>query len=319
MKTYDCFLFFNELDLLEIRLNLLNEYVDFFVISESTITFSGNKKPLYYEENKDRFKKFHHKIIHQIIDDTPEQFINLKKFEDPKNKDEVCLNKIYNFIEMATNFPKEEKHWGRDFFQRECLHRAMENCSDEDIVIFSDVDEIPKPETIKRVLSLFPSEEIYTLRQKEYNYYLNLYKGDGWMGPRVANYRSLKNISLNYIRAIIPGDRTMIDTIDVQDGGWHFTSLGGTEMIIKKIESWGHQEFNNSKIKDRVAKNVAAGKDIFQRRGSKKSKKVEMSTDHFPSWLVSNIDKYDHLLVPLSTQEVKKSIIDRLLGVFCRK
>ena len=203
---------------------------------------------------------------------------------------------IYTFIDEATNFPKDELHWGRDFFQRECLQRAMVNCADEDIIVFSDIDEIPNPATLKKVLSFFPSKEIYTLRQKEFNYYLNLYKQDGWMGPRVANYSTLKNLSLNKIRAIIKGDRTLVDTHDIQDGGWHFTSLGGTEKIIQKIESWGHQELNTSKVKDNVKKQVESGKDIFHRRGSKKLKKVEMDEKNFPKWLVENKNKYDHLI-----------------------
>ena len=99
MKIYDAFLFFNELDLLEIRLNLLNDYVDYFVISESDLTFSGKPKPLYYLENKDRFKQFEKKIIHQVLTDNPTDFTSLNKFRNPKTKDEVCLNMIFSFIE----------------------------------------------------------------------------------------------------------------------------------------------------------------------------------------------------------------------------
>ena len=68
---YDCFQFFNELDLLKLRLNVLDSVVDYFVLTEATVTFSGDSKPLYYYENKKLFEKYNHKIIHNIVDDTP--------------------------------------------------------------------------------------------------------------------------------------------------------------------------------------------------------------------------------------------------------
>jgi beta-1,4-mannosyl-glycoprotein beta-1,4-N-acetylglucosaminyltransferase len=314
MKVYDVFLFFNELDLLEIRLNLLNDVVDYFVISESDVTFSGKPKPLYYQENKERFKQFEHKIIHQVIRDTPNDFVHLPKIENPQTKDQECLNKIYRFLDEATNFNKKtESYYGRDSFQRDSLHRALVNCNDEDIICFSDVDEIPNPETLKKVIDFFPSDKIYTLRQKEFNYYLNMYKQDGWMGPRVISYGTLKNISLNQIRTIVPGeDRTLVNTVDVPNGGWHFTSIGSVDKIIQKIESWGHQEFNIPRIKDNVKKNVAAGKDIFQRKGIK-IKRIEFDEKVFPRWLVQNKEKYSHLI---SHAKEESSMIKALKRLF---
>ncbi len=315
MKIYDAFLFFNELDLLEIRLNLLDNYVDYFVISESDLTFSGNPKPLYYAENKRRFKKFEERIIHQVITDNPTDFTALKKKENPKNKDELCLNMIFSFIDEATNFPKNIPHWGRDFFQRECLHRALVNCKDDDIIIFTDVDEIPNPDILNDVISFFPTDNIYTLRQKEFNYYLNMYKQDGWMGPRVATYSTLKKISLNKIRAHKPGGKSLIDAVDVQNGGWHFTSLGGTEKIIQKIESWGHQEFNTNNIKKNIRKNVESGKDIFNRRGSKKLQQIEMDEKTFPKWLVENKSRYAHLINSCCTNSDNKTFFGKVLKI----
>ena len=73
-KKYDVFIFYNELDLLEIRLNILYNHVDFFIIVESNRTFTGKNKPLYYKENKDRFIKFHDKILYHVVDDLPDTF-----------------------------------------------------------------------------------------------------------------------------------------------------------------------------------------------------------------------------------------------------
>jgi beta-1,4-mannosyl-glycoprotein beta-1,4-N-acetylglucosaminyltransferase len=312
LAVYDSFLFFNELDLLEIRLNLMNDCVDHFVISESNLTFSGNKKPLYYQENKERFAKFKHKIIHQIIEDNPTNFENLNKFENSKNTDQENLNKIFSFIDRATNFPKKELHWGRDFFQRECLHRALAVCKDEDVVIFSDIDEIPNPKAVREVLELMPSPFIYTLLQKEFNYYLNMYKQEGWMGPRIANYGVLKNCSFNEIRAIIGPGKTMVDTVAVNSGGWHFTSLGGEANVIHKIESWGHQELNTTNIKKNVRRNLESGRDIFQRPDSKRLQKVKIDENTFPKWLVDNQESYSHLISNDSGK--KKSFIRNLIS-----
>jgi len=110
---YDCFSFFNELDLLEIRLNILDEHVDYFVLSESTETFSGLEKPLYYEENKDRFSKWNHKIIHHV---------NGK-------------------LETNDSFQ-------RAFFQKESIMKSIEHLNDDDVVYYGDLDEIWKPQEV---------------------------------------------------------------------------------------------------------------------------------------------------------------------------
>lgn len=313
MKIYDAFLFFNELDLLEIRLNLLNGLVDHFVISESDLTFSGMPKPLYYAENKERFGKFEKKIIHQVIRDNPGNFTAFKRFVPSVNKDEECLNIIYRFIEEADNFPKDQLHWGRDFYQRECLRRALVNCDDDDLVIFSDLDEIPAPKAVEKVIASFSAGNIYTFRQKEFNYYLNMYKQDGWRGPRLAAYSILKQISLNKIRTILPGGGTLVESVDVPLGGWHFTNLGGAQKIIEKIESWGHQEMNTARIKRNVARNVAAGTDVFNRRGMGKLKRVEITEELFPKWLVDNWRNYPALVRLDDPVSPKLSFIEKLM------
>ena len=117
---YDCFTFFNELDLLEIRLNVLNDVVDKFVLVEATTTFSGTPKPLYFNENKKRFDKFASKIIHVIINDTPIQ---------PKT--------IIG------------EYWSWEFFQRNAIVRGLVNCKETDTILISDLDEIPNPNQIK--------------------------------------------------------------------------------------------------------------------------------------------------------------------------
>lgn len=310
---FDAVLFFNELDLLEIRLETLKGLVDKFIISEATITFSGKPKPLYFSENKSRFAKFEHQIIHQVIDDTPEDFLNLPEIPGADSIKKRAHLQVHDFIQKATNFPKDLLHFGRDFYQRECLRRAMADCRDDDIILFSDVDEIPKPETLRKILKTFPHEQIFTMVQSEFNYFLNAIRHDRWLGPRVANYKTLRNLSLNEIRAIIGPGKTMVDTIDILDGGWHFTSLGSAEKIKEKIESWGHQEFNTKHIKGNIEKNISAGRDIFERPGLPPLQTVPITADFLPQYVVNNQERYQHFFRP---QLAKPTLLSRLKEIF---
>ena len=139
--VYDCFQFFNELDILKLRLNVLDPVVDRFVISEATTTFSGIPKPLYYEENKDMFKEFEHKIIHVVVDDTPEGYTH-----------------------------------DRDTFQKNAVGRGLKDARDDDIIIFSDLDEIPDPDKIKKIIDNFDDTKIYHFAQRLFYCYLNIRK-----------------------------------------------------------------------------------------------------------------------------------------------
>src|SRR5690349_20249777 len=118
--TYDCFTFFNELDLLEIRLNVLNPIVDKFVLVESTRTHQNKPKPLYYQQNAARFSAFKDKIIHVIVDDFPD------------------------FGEW-----KEAHSWILERHQRNCISRGLSQCKKGDVIIISDLDEIPDPEKVR--------------------------------------------------------------------------------------------------------------------------------------------------------------------------
>ena len=134
---YDCFQFFNELDLLDIRLNTLDPIVDYFVITESTVTFSGKKKPLYYRDNKELFDRFNHKIIHNIIDHTPEY--------------------------------KGVTPFDRDSYQKSSrLDLIKDECAGDDVIIMSDLDEIPRPEKILEILNEFDHDKVYHFAQEQY-------------------------------------------------------------------------------------------------------------------------------------------------------
>lgn len=204
MKIYDCFTFFNELDLLEVRLNELNNYVDYFVLVEAEESFTGNQKPLHFENNKERFKEFLDKIIHVKVEKRPGL-----------------------------------GDWPRQHFQRNCITRGLKDADPEDIIIISDIDEIPRGSVIPGNLPV--GDEIVAFMVRYYGYFLNRrifrtnpkYPGldrDFMSGPRLVRKSSLKEPEK--IRSF-PGNRCK----KVEDAGWHFSWMGNMEVIELKAAS----------------------------------------------------------------------------------
>lgn len=274
---YDCFVFYDELDLLEIRLNSLKDVVDRFVLVESKETFLGKEKELFYEKNKERFASFNSRIIHVVVEDFPK--FNWKK-----------LRKFRN--------------WDREDYQRNSVTRGLSGCTDQDVIILSDVDEIPNPE---KVLEYKNTPGIKTFYQQLYYYYLNnlvidhsepneIYEGyKPWHGPVMASYTYFKSFQsptkLRTYRSRKDSEHTM-----VMDGGWHYSFIGGTEMILKKMKSYCHTEYikegmlNESWIEEKVS----AGEDVFDR--PVRFKKLEPG-DGASVWLQKNLDRYRHLFL----------------------
>ena len=289
-KVYDAFLFFNELDLLDIRLNTLDPYVDHFIISECDHTFSGNSKPFYYEENKERFKKFHEKIIHVKHYNTDRVDFPLS-FDDPRKQSlyEEIQNHFHNHDHKGA---WSQAHWCRDFQHREFTKFGMLDIDDDDILIFSDLDEIPNPELLVDVKDWCEPDTIYALRQKMFHFYLNLNSPneDDWWGPKVFRDSCAREKSLGEIR-LLREDGTK----SLNDGGWHFTSVGNIDFIKTKIESWGHQEFNTDSIKNNIDQRVREGKDIFFR--SEMQYVLLPVEESMPKYLIDNREKFSELIM----------------------
>ena len=144
-KIYDVFTFFNELDMLEMRLEMLDQYVDKFVLIECVETFSGKPKPLYYEENKLRFKKYHHKIIHHITYDPPKSYEDLRQRILDPNTDELTKQISIQAL-TSSNVPPGQLHWLKEFYQKENIRRALLELEDDDLCFITDLDEIWNPE-----------------------------------------------------------------------------------------------------------------------------------------------------------------------------
>ena len=281
-KTYDCFNFFNELDILEMRLNILYDYVDYFVIVESSVTHTGLEKEYFFENNKERFSKFMDKIIHFKVTDTPNNFINLAETSD----DTVKL--IYEFIAtQKIRFKRDSQpDYGRDFYQKECVRRPLIGCDDDDIILISDADEIPNPETILKLGELDLNNNSYSLNQITYYYYLNMFKESTWYGTKVSKYKNIKNLSLNEVR----GDESL--TIKIPNGGWHFSFMGGEKMVKTKMLSYSARDMANDYILSTISQNIENNVDPFLRGGLTK---VEIDST-YPKYVLDNLDKYSQFI-----------------------
>lgn len=307
-KIYDTFLFFNELDLLEIRLNYLADHVDKFVIVESCQTFTGNPKPFYYENNSERFKKFHDKIIHIKIKDSHQDYNSLTSYLSSNNSE--INKKLFSIMDNHVHYSKEVLHWVLDSYHRECIHIGLSQyAKDEDIILLSDLDEIPSAQ----IFSFF-KENQYKVQsqvclQKEFRYFLNYFYSNNWLGTIFGNYHNIKNLSLNELRVDSKEKRTLVSKALFEDGGYHFTSCGGVEMIIKKIKSWGHQEFNTKAVLENISYNISTGQDIFQRETGTKLKLISLDdSTYFDQEMNKLIKLFPKLYSEEKILDVKRSV-----------
>lgn len=278
MKVYDAFIFFNELDLLDIRLNILNDRVDYFVLVESTKTFTGHNKPLYYQENKDRFKDFNDKIIHFVVEDMP---TNREDLTNRGNVTGVDADIIRDCL-TSPNVPKHEHQWLREFYQKEQIKKALMGVEDEDFVFISDLDEMWNP----NIEIDYNSDAVYKLHQSVNPYYLNNRSSEDWYGTFATKFKNIKDESVNHLDT-----RNIKEYNIVENGGWHFTFQGGEDAIKKKLEAYSHQEKNTNGIRANINNNITSNRDVFGRNF-----RLWVDNDNIPEYVKENIDKYSHLI-----------------------
>ncbi len=295
-KIFDTFMFFNELDLLEIRLNILDPYVDYFVISEANITFSGKTKPLYYLENKARFKKFEQKIIHNIVNDTPNDFSNFKHqyFTD--------WTKSYKHKHNGKKLLELTKDCQIEVYQRDSIMHALLNneLNDNDIILCSDLDEIPSSKIFNNLNILLEDQELLHCNQRWHIYYLNNYCKNDWFGTRVCKYRYLKTQSIDLVRYPTE-DRSKQKGMILEDSGWHFSYLGGEEKVKEKLESIAYKgnkstwvlHFIDKIFKNRIKKRIENNEDIFLT--NREFSKVDID-ENFPTYIIENKNKYKNMI-----------------------
>ena len=298
---YDCFTFFNELDLLEIRLNILNEVVDKFVLVEATRTHRGNPKPLYFAKNKNRFAPFLNKIIHIVVD---------------------SYEPVEKYIASKDSDPKLHS-WAYENFQRHSIIRGLDDLKDEDSLIVSDLDEIPTAETIHAVSKLVSDGRVRRILLHHRSYYLNFCNyahpiwGSWGVGAMMLSGATFKNLAT--YKKIAPSDnsvmavlslpsphlvRTLTPDALIKNGGWHFSYMGGIKAIQHKLKQYAHSENSGDDISapTRLEGIIRTNGDIFSRGDRFYG---EDPARCLPNYIIEKKDKYKSLIFPVDTIYLK--------------
>lgn len=281
-RIYDCFIVFNELDLLEIRFNILKDVVDKFVVVEGTRTHTGKPKPMYFSENRERFAAFDDKIIHVVVDDFPEP---------------------------PSDYTEQEASWMREDFQRNAILRGLKDARPDDLVIIADADEIPRPELLQK-LKTERINGVIALGFEIFCYYLNFKNvvHDEIVATKLLRYGTLMDeatyrrpIGLNrhdplVNRGCTPTNiRCMKPTRVIHRAGWHFSYLGGAEMIIKKIGSIAVEYANDNNTNAEWLKNtIEKGEDITGCGG--RFFAVPVKSPRHPTYVVDNLARFAALI-----------------------
>lgn len=258
---YDTFPFFNEFELLELRLRELGGVVDRFVIGESRRTHSNQPKPLHFAENRARFREFDDRIIHVVVDDDP--------------------------AVLAAWQPQGRARFVIEDHDRRSLSRGLTGCRPDDVILTGDVDEIPRAETLKQAIGELrlrndPLSRLWSaflragpvakhgvsvwrkwhprvtvFEQRMFYFFLNCacVNRPWWKGTRMTFFR---DFTTGYdLRRW--GGRT------IPDAGWHFSFMGGVERIRAKIAAYAHTEYNRPDFTDPagLARRIGPGRDLF--------------------------------------------------------
>jgi len=290
MKIYDCFMYFDEELILDLRLNILDKFVDYFVIVESIFTHKGEKRDLKFNINK--FKKFEDKIVYLVYDQEPSQIEKIvsKDTEDEKSR-KYIMNALF-----------------RENAQRNFINGALNDLDNEDIILISDVDEIPNLKGInfkekKSKIILFKQDMLY------YKFNLKLPNLD-WTGTKACKKKYFK--SAQWLRNVKDrkypfyrvdtyfSEKKYINCEFVDNGGWHFTNIKTAKQIKQKLESYLHHiEFDKNPLSaediDKIIQDKIAIYDLSvdQRKNKIRGNKLENYPLHkLPKYLQDNLNDY---------------------------
>ena len=266
MKIFDCFMYFDEEVVLEVRLNALNDYVDYFVIVESKFTHRGNKRELKF--NHEKFKKFKNKIIYLIYDEKPSEVKEVKpEYNEADKSGHYILNAAY-----------------RENGQRNYIYEGLSKANDNDLILISDVDEIPNLSAvnIKEV-----KQKIILFKQDMFYYKFNLtIPNFKWTGTKACRkkdlispqwLRNIKDRKYQWFRFDTYFSNTKYTSIKItEDGGWHSSNIKNAEQIELKLKSYlHHREFDLKPLsKKEIEKIIKDKKAIYDLKVDKTVNKV---------------------------------------------
>ena len=296
MKIFDCFMYFNEDLILEVRLNELYDHVEKFIIVESNYTHSGDYKE--YNFDIKRFEKFKDKIMYIMIKDKPKNYI---KIDENLTLGEKKGKQILNALSL-------------DNFQRNQIIKGLDEVNDDDFIIISDLDEIPNLNNIN--LNKCKSK-IIIFKQTFFHYRFNLYLKDfNWYGSKCCTkkllkspqwLRNVKSKKYNFFRADTWFSEKKYQNIHiVENGGWHFTNVGNEESIIYKLKHYAHHADTPDDIldKDTFKKLIKERKFMYDHNAKKgddrHAVKKDLSIYDFellPNYIKNNKDLFKNWMV----------------------
>ncbi len=295
MRIFDCFMYFDEEIVLDTRLNYLDQYVDYFVIIESCFTHRGDKRDLKFDIKK--FEKFKDKIIYKVYDEIPEKIQEVYENDDEGTKSyKYIMNALY-----------------RENGQRNYISEGIKTAKDEDIILVSDVDEIPNLSIIdiKKI-----KERIILFKQDMFYYKFNLKLPNmEWTGTKACRKKNF--ISAQWLRNIkdrkypffridaLFSDKKFISVNIVNNGGWHFSNIKNAEEIELKLKSYlHHREFDLEPLDTKGIKKIMQNKQaIYDLRVDKTVNKIgsgdkleKYNIEKLPEVIKLNLNKYKEWL-----------------------
>lgn len=269
MRVFDCFPFYNEFDLAELRIQELWDVVDYFVIAEANTTHQNNPKPFYLKDNWERFEKYASKIRHVMIED----------------------------------MPMSPDTWVNERFQRHCLQRGLTDLQPNDIVITSDCDEIPRASIIDAIKEDTNNYDRYVLFVPLHYFKINyLMANPNGLHGNVMVARGRAYTDPQQERALTfpwTPKPTNYDVVYVNHGGWHFSYFGKTEFAVNKIKNFAHAETNRAEILDRmdVDKMIENHVGIGWEQGDERFVYTKVD-DYYPRAILENPEKYKDMIIP---------------------
>ena len=293
MKIYDCCMFYDEDLVIDLRLNILNEYVDEFVIVESKFTHSGKKRELLFDIKK--YSKFKKKINYIVLENEP---ANLEIVQDNDTDDKKNSKYIMNALK-------------RENFQRNGIKKGITNANPDDIILVSDVDEIPNLSNLD--LNKI-NNNIILFKQNFYYYKFNLKLEDMlWSGTKGCKYKNLK--SPQWLRNIkdkkypfwrldvLFSDKKYSNIISIENGGWHFSNMKTPEEIEKKMRTYlHHREYDIKPLgTKKIEEIIKSKKSIYNLRADMKTEKIDGTQNlittngqELPEYIKRNKVKYSN-------------------------
>ena len=295
MRIFDCFMYFDEEIVLDTRLNYLDQYVDYFVIIESCFTHRGDKRKLKFDIKK--FERFKDKIIYKVYDEIPSEVKEIQKNDDEDTKS-------YKYIMNAAHIENSQRNY---------ISEGIKDADDEDIILVSDVDEIPDISTtdirtIKEKIILFKQDMFY------YKFNLKLPKME-WMGTKACKKKNL--INPQWLRNIkdrkypfyrldtLFSNNKYISIKIIDNGGWHFSNIKSAEDIEHKLKSYlHHREFDIEPLNTEGIKKIMENKQaIYDLRVDKTVNKIgtgdkleKYNIENLPDVIKLNLEKYKEWL-----------------------